>query len=186
MEGSQKEVEEKYVVAINMTALQHEVIKNLFGHNDWEYEEILVQQRTGELPTQDQQGEEENYNPGFIIEQDHTENECAYCLCKPCITHEKNRQLWWEDEDHEPQEWNSGLRKDLYKRFWTMLYHRKVWVDPRYITRKDNALQQDPKYKKFAWIRGYHKRDLMPECVLKLVRRWFPNPPSAVYMGHRW
>jgi hypothetical protein len=45
-------------------------------------------------------------------------------------------QLWWHANTEEPHLRNSGLRKEHYKRFWTMLLHRGVWNDDRYIVMK--------------------------------------------------
>jgi hypothetical protein len=69
-----------------------------------------------------------------------------------------------------------------YKRFWTNLFHRNVWQDPSYLVRKSAALRQDTRRRNYV----YHRRDLMPKCVLVLVRSWFPNPPYVPYMGHMW
>jgi hypothetical protein len=59
--------------------------------------------------------ETEDENPGFVIEQDQSQNECPYCFCKPCITNEQNSQLWWHANTEEPHLRNSGLRKEHYK-----------------------------------------------------------------------
>ena len=90
--------------------------------------------------------------------------------------------MWWETENQMPQERNSMLRKSGYKRYWTNLFHRNVWQDPGYLVRKRAALRQDTRRRNYV----YHRRDLMPKCVLVLVRSWFPNPPSVPYMGHMW
>jgi hypothetical protein len=76
----------------------------------------------------------------------------------------------------------------LYKRFWTCLLHRGVWDNPIYIDRKKSALQcENNQDIVFSGPRGgYHRRDLMPQCVLTLVRSWLPNPKSKPYMGHKW
>jgi hypothetical protein len=126
--------------------------------------------------------------PRFVIQQQEDAVECPYCLCRPCITNDNNRQMWWETEQQPARAENSGTRKRLYKYFWTMLYHRLVWEDPRYIARKQAALGQDPRQQQLAWsgTRFIHERDLMPECVLKLVRWWLPNPAKVPYMGHKW
>ena len=29
-------------------------------------------------------------------------------------------------------------------------------------------------------------REIMPECVLNLVRGLYPNPPDTPILGHRW
>ena len=68
----------------------------------------------------------------FHIDQDLSVNECAYCFCRPCITSETNRQLWWETDEAPHSGNNHGLRKEKYKRFWTMMFHWGVWDEPRY------------------------------------------------------
>ena len=49
-----------------------------------------------------------------------------YCFCMPCITSQRNRQLWWESDAVPPSDSNHGIRKEKYKRFWTMMMHRGV------------------------------------------------------------
>jgi hypothetical protein len=72
---------------------------------------------------------------------------------------------------------NSKVLIDFLRRSFAML-----WQDPRYVARKRAALHQDPRRRNYV----YHRRDLMPKCVLVLVRSWFPNPPNVPYMGHMW
>ena len=43
-------------------------------------------------------------------------------------------------------------------------------------------LTRDHRTQRFDW----HKRDIMPKCVITLVRHWFPNPGGFPYMGHMW
>ncbi len=45
----------------------------------------------------------------------------------------------------EPNHTNTGLRKEKYKRFWTMMHHRNVWEDERYKSKKREALKRDPR-----------------------------------------
>ncbi|CAG2248414.1 unnamed protein product [Mytilus edulis] len=118
----------------------------------------------------------------IVIQQIVDSDDCPFCLCKPCIIDENNIQMWWETEGQQRHRRNNSLRKEKYKYFWTMLYHRDVWRDDRYQERKLQALARDPKFKNFIW----HKRDIMPNCVLKLVRNWHPNPDNIPYMGHLW
>jgi hypothetical protein len=127
----------------------------------------------------------------FTIDQDPAELECSHCFCRPCITDERNRQMWWETDSQEPDELNSGRRKAVlvYRRYWTMMYHRQVWNDLKYLEKKALALQRRPGRKKPV----YHRRDIMPNCVIDLLRRWFPNPEKSrqsrhlcPYMGHKW
>ena len=52
---------------------------------------------------------------------------------------------------------------------------------PSYIQKKIRALQKDHRYRNFV----YHHRDIMPDCVLKCVRVWFPNPERATFGSKR-
>ena len=72
-----------------------------------------------------------------------------------------------------------------------MLQRRGAFHDDRYVTRKQQALQRDPSHNNFVWIADSHKnynhrRDIMPNCVLHVVRSWYPNPAKVAYMGHMW
>ncbi len=116
------------------------------------------------------------------ILQDKTRPECPKCLCSPCIISEENRQAWWPQVKSEPCPENSNYRKNLYKTFWTMLYARMLCCNDRYLLRKNQALQQQKTGTKFLFSR----RDLMPDCVIDLVRFWFPNPNDIPYMNHKW
>ena len=74
--------------------------------------------------------------------------------------------------------------QEHYKRFWTMLLHQGVWNDDRYVVMKADAMSRDPRWQRYDW----HKRDIMPKCVVSLVRHWFPNPggfPYGTYVGIR-
>ena len=109
-----------------------------------------------------------------------TESKCPYCFCQPCITHELNRQLWWGNGSKEPHVENSGLRKRCYQRFWAMMTHRHVWNTEEYIIKKEQMLAGQNHQNVIVF------RDIMPDCVLKVVRGWFPNPKNIPYMGHKW
>ena len=51
---------------------------------------------------------------GYHIEGDNTQEECPWCLCRPCVTDISNKQLWWESECRVPNAENSKLRKNHY------------------------------------------------------------------------
>ena len=63
-----------------------------------------------------------------------------------------------------------------------MLFHRQVFADGRYQERKMRALHEDPGRQNDV----RHNRDIMPDCVLKLVISWLPNLDGDPYMGHKW
>lgn len=173
-----EETEEKSILAIEVTETQRETIRHLFAHHEWEFNEVPIEDDGNQV--QEEQNNDDVAD--FVINQNDEEEECIHCLCRPCITSETNRQMWWLEDPEAPNRSNSQRRKDKYKRFWTMLFHRNVWKDPRYIQRKRNALQQDPRRKNYI----YHRRDLMPKCVVTVVRHWLPNPNDQPYMGHMW
>ena len=85
-------------------------------------------------------------------------------------------------QQEEPHQRNSAIGKEHYKRFWTMLLHRGAWNDDRYLLMKTDAMSRGPRRQKFEWL----KRDIMPKCVMNLVRQWFPNVAGIPYMGHMW
>ena len=117
----------------------------------------------------------------FDILQNIDREEYPFCLCKPCVTDENNRHLWWEKEPFTPlNPQNSNLRKDKYKRFCVMLYNRGVWSDPRYTETKLKALGH------FNPGQEWHRHDIMPSCVVTLVSIWLPNPKDMQYKGHSW
>ncbi|CAC5369576.1 unnamed protein product [Mytilus coruscus] len=167
-------------VTMELSDLQLETIKNLFRHNDWEIK-ILDDsavtnekggnaqnpQMTTEQSTQTDNNEEDEDDdqPGFVIQQDPSQT---------------NVVAW--SVRSTPSKKNSSLRKEHYKRFWTMLLHRGAWNDDRYIVMKSDAMTRDHRTQRFDW----HKRDIMPKCVVTLVRCWFPNPGGFTYIGHMW
>jgi hypothetical protein len=170
------------LLSIRVTDEQREVIYALFNHNDWTIQEVDTHAATLNIDIS------ETYEE-YRIPQDHQQEECDYCLCRPCITDPSNKQLWWEDVPSPPSDGNSKKRKEHYKRFWTGLLHRAIWEHPTYLLRKSIALTQDPQRQNVVLSGprgGYHPRDIMPLCVLKLVRTWLPNPTSRPYLGHRW
>ena len=189
-------MDETQVLKLNVTNLQMEAIRHFFIHNDWEFEpqdsdhhenggrctpvSQGVNKETQTDPSKENAAVDDDNIGDFVILHDDNRDECPFCLSKPCITDESNRQLWWETESSVPHQRNSNLRKDKYKRFWTMLLHRRVWNDPRYIERKSRALEHDMQGQE------WHRRDIMPTCVVNLVRSWLPNPKDYPYMGHLW
>jgi len=64
-----------------------------------------------------------------------------------------------------------------------MMYHRGIWSKEEYLLRKKNALTVGQQNRE-DW--ATHKRDILPKCVVKLVRGWYPNPKGVAYMGYLW
>lgn len=173
---------------IRVTEEQKELIYAMWNHYGWSVEEVPetpctdIDSATSGI---DLDGSVDGNYDGVHIHPLEECSECMYCLCRPCVTDETHRQLWWKTEVTEPNRKNHKERKRLYRRFWVMLLHRGVFADPRYIERKQSALLNRQAH---AWTgpHGCHPRDLMPKCVLSLVRTWLPNLLQQPYMGHRW
>ena len=72
-----------------------------------------------------------------------------------------------------------------YQRFGVMLLHRGAWNKDAYKQKKSAAMRNRSVY---AWVgpNTKHPRDIMPDCVLSMVRKWLPNPSTVPYMGHKW
>ena len=108
--------------------------------------------------------------------------ECPFCFCAPCVTSDNFRQSWWPSRNARPSRLNRPARNKVYKRFWSAMYNRGVWKDPQYVAKKLNALQQDRRLKNYV----SHRRDIMPNCVVKTVRAWLPKTDNEHYVGHLW
>lgn len=112
-------------------------------------------------------------------------DECQLCYLQPCaITY---RQSWLQ-KAQPPRLRNTGIRKKMYKKFWSVLDYRTAWRDARYQLKKYTELRSDFPNENLVWATAAanHQREIMPECVLKFVRELYPNPPDKPYMGHRW
>ena len=149
---------------------QTHAIKTLFEQKKWSLDIGVVDENDG-ISTK---------CADYFIPPTQDKTRCPFCFCQPCITDNDNRQLWWCDSAKDPEVQNSGKRKDCYRRFWAMMFHRGVWNTEEYKIKKDNILSQ----KKNETV--IVMREIMPECVLKTVRGWYPNPSTMPYMGHKW
>ena len=100
----------KVTMELNNLQLETTCIKSLFGHYNWDINieaESFVSENGRNTQdnctqTESMETDTEDENPGFVIEQDQSQDECPYCFCKSCITNEQNRQLWWHANTEEP------------------------------------------------------------------------------------
>ena len=178
MDTDVKEKTKTQILTINVTEEQEKELKAFYTSKKWDWNGIVT-----EVNDDVEEFDPENVKPGYLIKHDEDKEECPHCLCSPCITDQNNRQLWWPVPYAQPNRFNNKLRKKCYKNFWTWLFHKDVWRDPRYRQRKEHALGVDRRHNRFVWL---HKRDIMPNCVVSTVRLWYPNEPNVNYMGHLW
>ena len=174
-------------ITLHATDEQLVAIRSLYNEKGWTFEfedkKGGIQRELGEMNSAEpDRAEQCDWKAVNVPHPEEGDVECPHCLSTPCITAERNRQAWWERIQHPARQKNSEARKRHYKRFWTMLDERKVFQKQVYQDRKKQALGRDPRYTKYT----YHKRELMPNCVISMVRRWLPNPSSMAYMGHKW
>ena len=125
-----------------------------------------------------EQTDEPTEDPSFPMDRQTAGcTECSECFCSPCVVHDNNRQIWWPTRNNEPHPGNASQRKLLYQRFWAMTANCGAWQDIKYIEKKKLARKS-----KTTW----HKRELMPKCILTACRNWLPYPSGQPYLGHKW
>ena len=66
---------------------------------------------------------------------------------------------------------NSGIRKKLYWKFWSKMNMRGTWRHPLHVREKETAMCRDHVDGTVVHV----FREIMPECVLKLVRGFYQN-----------
>ena len=103
---------------------------------------------------------------------------CPFCFLAPCIVTICNN-AHWIGPGQNPSEHNPAIRKGIYYRFWSAIANLGGWNLPQYIVKKTAHGGGDP-----AIV--YHRREIMPDCVLKFTRGRYPNPDGIPYMGHHW
>lgn len=100
---------------------------------------------------------------------------CPHCFLPTCVT-EVNKEAVWLGDGREACLENAGTRRNIYFRYWNCLSNLDAWDHPLYIAKKTAGAEGSV----------YHKREIMPNCVLKKVRGLYPNPTDCPYMGHKW
>lgn len=184
---------------ILLTDEQKEAIEIFCHMNEWDisFEHLedtdLVHVENDITPSAGQQNEGSNaavcarQAPREDIWTDPDAEECAFCYLRPCVT--THRQSWLGG-GRDARLANRVTRKTLYKKFWSVMDYRGAWNDPRYLDKKEAAMHEADNQEIVVWIKGPKAREsvreIMPECILKLVRNLYPNPHGVPYMGHRW
>ena len=187
--------EEKIVLSILVTNEQKRVIEALFGHYNWDFIEarennvaqtstsnqhqsaidnVVVPERSDEDADDDVEESEE------VPSDEETDHDiCSDCFLSPCVT--TNRQSWLGD-GKRAHEKNRNLRRIRYKKFWSMLENKNVWRKPQYLRKKAEYMRREEADETVIRM----NREIMPDCVIGLVRALYPNPPGVPYVGHMW
>jgi hypothetical protein len=177
------EMEGKEVFAIRVTREEREALEYFMHFNEWDIERVNLEgadrnegaSNNEDVPVQP----EVPVEPQPIVQPIPGTDECQFCFCQPCVT---TRRQQWLGQGRPPMAGNNLLRKKKYKNFWTMMTRRGAWTHPRYLHKK--AAAQGADENNVAWLPEV--RDIMPDCVLNLVRGLYPNEKGIPYMGHKW
>ena len=187
--------ENKFVLSLLVTEEVKLAIEAFFNHNDWDF--IQIEQKNellsaGEIQSTEGAAGSSHENTlntldvSDLSEDDSSESSdkrddslCQSCLCSPCVT---THEQAWLGRGARPDPKNTKSRKIRYKKFWTMLDSRGVWRKTKYLRRKKQLLQNDGLNESVVRI----QREVMPDCVLDLVRYRYPNPSDQPYLGHCW
>ena len=74
-------------------------------------------------------------------ELDDDRQECVFCFCSPCVTCVRQQWLGHGQDAHKR---NSGIRKKLYRKFWSKMNMCGAWPDPLYhVRKKETAMCRD-------------------------------------------
>jgi hypothetical protein len=115
--------------------------------------------------------------PPFLIEQNDTMNECPHCFCKPCITHEINRQMWWKNNSEPKAEETESCEKKYIRNSGLCCSTDKCLLMAA-ITRG--------KWEHFTKILEDKMMFGIYMTICQFVRSWLPNLDGHPYMGHKW
>ena len=66
--------------------------------------------------------------------------------------------------------------RDSTDDFWKCINNSGGWLIPRYLAKKSTIGGGQ-----YAVM---HRREIMPDCVLGLIRTLYPNPNGIPYKGH--
>uniref|UniRef100_A0A8W8MI66 Uncharacterized protein n=1 Tax=Magallana gigas TaxID=29159 RepID=A0A8W8MI66_MAGGI len=149
------------IITLSLTKEQKEAIEKLFEDNKWELTYQTIE-------------EQKNLQP---VPQERVQV-CPYCFLSHCVA-TTNENSPWLGEGQTPSNYNPSVRKGLYRRFWKCISNLGGWDVEQYLRKKERLGEGRPNM-------VYHQRQVMSECVLKLVRSRYPNPHSVPYLGHKW
>ena len=164
-------------MVLELTDVQEDRLRQFMQEENWPEEDVMrgyvEQENLPEGDDRDDGAMPDNIPRYVVVQRRDGFEECLECFAQPCVMHPNNKQEWWPQQPAAASAHNHVYRRRLYRDFHTMLYHRGIWGDERYLAKKANM--------EGATIR----REVMPDCVCRWVRYWYPNPPGIPYMGHK-
>ena len=103
------------------------------------------------------------------VQEQHIEK-CPHYNQAPCVVEGSFRCFGSRGQDIR----NHSQRHKDYRNYWKSLKDLGFWENPDYLRRKSAA-----------GISEVELREVMPVCILKDVRKRYPNPDGIPYMGHK-
>lgn len=136
-------------MSVNLTlkGINHEqkdAVQQLFERNGWPWNvevtdvcgtESSASSKLDDVPRSPPLALSLNWRPTFSVSDSRESQsaECEFCFCVPCVT--TSRQSWLSTGQSAHRR-NSGIRKKMYRKFWTMLEMRNAWRHPVYLHNK--------------------------------------------------
>jgi hypothetical protein len=110
---------------------------------------------------------------------DDEEGQCPHCFLEPCIA---TIHQGWLGNGQTARKENTGLRRVRYKKFWQVMHYKSAWKKKKYLRKKALMMHRAEVDQSVV----DHQREVMPDCVLDLVRGLYPNMPNIPYAGHQF
>ena len=120
---------------------------------------------------------DDNHAPDDIPGSHDNSSFCPHCFYNPCIAAD-NEHAHWMGDGAPPSNNNSITRKTLYRTFCATIGNTGGWQNPQYLAKKIAQGGTDTVV--------FHKREIIPQCVLNLCRQKYPNPKDKPYTGCQW
>lgn len=80
MEGNQQMSEEMSILAIQVSETQRETIRQLFAHNDWEFNKVSIEENITNSQASEDTEESDPYFEEYVINQNQEAEECQHCV----------------------------------------------------------------------------------------------------------
>ncbi|XP_070569306.1 protein mono-ADP-ribosyltransferase PARP14-like [Ptychodera flava] len=123
---------------LKVNSEQEHAIRGLFAHYGWELQEEFEGNCHDNIVADSLLNDSGITTDVVAVPRDSNCSECESCLCQPCVT-----TSWqeWLGEGQRPSVLNAGVRKRIYKKYWTMLDRRGAWKNERYLSKKAELMQ---------------------------------------------
>ena len=138
---------------------------------------ILADAETVNTTTTEPENDEDSTDEAES-ETESSEEICTFCYLSPCCTSYDHDFV---GQGQEACNENPEIRKVRYRKYWNVISNLGGWNKAAY-QQKKRRLAGQSKERVGVW----HRREIMPDCVLNQLRELYPNPSGKAYVGHKW